>query len=69
MEIQKDLKGKTGVYLILIGPHKYVGSSKNLYKRLCDHRAKLNRNAHENSYIQNAWNKYKQEFIYNSRNL
>ena len=35
MEITKNLKFKKGIYLLMIGDHKYVGSSKNLYKTIC----------------------------------
>lgn len=36
----------------------YIGSTKNFYKRKRDHRAKLNRNQHDNLYLQRSWNKY-----------
>lgn len=37
---------------------RYIGSSKNPYNRLHRHISKLNKNNHENTYLQNAWNKY-----------
>lgn len=36
----------------------YIGSTNNLIKRWRNHKSSLNRNVHENSYLQKAWNKY-----------
>lgn len=36
----------------------YIGSSQNLEKRFRGHKNKLRRNAHNNIYLQRAWNKY-----------
>lgn len=49
-----------GIYQIL---HKesnkrYIGSSKNLYKRKWEHLKRLRTNKHCNKYLQSAWNKY-----------
>lgn len=52
------LKEKSGIYKISINEHIYIGSSKNLYARLCEHRLDLNSNNHSNSFLQNAYNKY-----------
>lgn len=54
------MENNSGVYRILNTKNgrKYIGSSKNLKKRLWEHRNKLNKNEHENSYLQNAWNLY-----------
>ncbi len=64
MEITKNLKFKKGIYLLMISDHKYVGSSKNLYKRLYDHYHLLSNNKHYNTFLQRSWNKYSGEFIY-----
>lgn len=57
--IKQDLK-RSGVYIILnkLNNHRYVGSSKNIYSRLLKHRSLLRAGKHENSHLQNAWNKY-----------
>jgi hypothetical protein len=56
-----ELRGQTvsGIYLIQVGKHKYVGSSINIKKRLRAHRAALKNNRHDNNYMQNAFNKHK----------
>ena len=50
----------SGVYLILNtkNNHKYVGSSVNLSRRERIHFHKLNKQTHENTHLQRAWNKY-----------
>ncbi len=49
-----------GIYCILniINNKKYIGSSTNVLVRLEKHRSLLRGNRHDNSYLQNAWNKY-----------
>ena len=37
---------------------KYIGQSKNIYKRWTDHKWSLNNNVHDNDYLQKSWNKY-----------
>lgn len=57
--ISKDLT-QSGIYCI-INTHnnkKYIGSSKNIRKRLWEHRSKLRHNKHDNVYLQKSWNKY-----------
>lgn len=54
----KELKGKSGVYKLSAGGHIYIGSSKNLYYRLIEHRRDLLNNAHFNGFLQNVFNKY-----------
>lgn len=57
----------SGIYVILnlINDKFYVGSAKNFYKRWHTHKSMLVNNYHDNSYLQNAWNKYKQlNFIF-----
>ena len=63
MKIDKNLKGKMGIYQIVncINGKKYVGSSKDLYKRGCTHFRALKGNYHHNYYLQNAYNKYGKE--------
>ncbi len=44
----KALGGKSGVYKLSAGGHIYVGSSKNLYARLAEHRSDLYYRRHSN---------------------
>jgi len=62
MKINANLKQKSGIYCICntITDKKYVGSSINIYDRLSRHRSALRGNYHNNSYLQNSWNKYKE---------
>lgn len=50
----------TGVYCIenIQSGKKYIGHSINIEKRWNEHKSALNTNRHENSRLQNAWNKY-----------
>ena len=52
-----------GIYCIeCLGNNKrYVGSSVNIFMRFSDHKKALKNNRHFNSYLQNAWNKYKED--------
>lgn len=60
--IQKiEDKFKAGIYVIQnnINSKKYVGKSKNIYKRIMQHITMLNtKNKNENRYLINAWHKY-----------
>lgn len=49
-----------GVYKILntVTEKFYIGSSVDVEKRWATHRSELNAHSHNNSYLQNAWNKY-----------
>jgi hypothetical protein len=51
---------KSGVYKIIntITEDYYIGSSVNLYHRICQHYHKLRKNIHGNSRLQNSYNKY-----------
>jgi group I intron endonuclease len=51
---------KSGIYIIRhVESNKiYIGSAVRLNKRWNFHRFKLRQNMHENSRLQNAWNKY-----------
>ena len=50
----------TGIYRItnLINNKVYIGQSINIENRFLRHRNELRRNKQNNSYLQNAWNKY-----------
>jgi group I intron endonuclease len=54
---------KSGIYKIInkISGKYYVGSSKDVKKRWCEHKTKLNKNCHVNDYLQNSWNKHGKE--------
>ena len=56
----KNLKETTGIYQIRnITTNKiYIGSTNNLKRRYNQHLNSLNKNKHENPYLQAAWNKY-----------
>jgi predicted GIY-YIG superfamily endonuclease len=54
----KDLRGKSGIYMISCNKRFYIGSSKSLYDRLLEHRLKLTGNYHSNDFMQKAFNKY-----------
>lgn len=57
---QENIPRKSGVYGIrnLINNKLYVGSSKNLKKRIIAHKCGLNKNKHPNEYLQKSYNKY-----------
>ena len=55
---RKELFKKSGVYKLEAGGHIYVGSSKNLYDRLCEHKVDLAHRKHANDYLQKVYNKY-----------
>lgn len=50
----------SGVYIIInVLTYKvYVGSSKDVYKRLVNHISSLRKNKHTNKYLQSSFNKY-----------
>jgi len=54
----KELQKKSGIYVLSILDKQYVGSSKNLYSRLIEHRSDLKNNIHGNDYLQNVFNKH-----------
>lgn len=51
---------KSGIYCIenKINHKKYIGQSVDINDRWRKHISELNHNTHDNSYLQNAWNKY-----------
>lgn len=50
----------SGIYCIenLNTNKKYIGQSVNIGDRWAKHKSELNRNIHDNDYLQKAWNKY-----------
>lgn len=50
----------SGIYCIenTVTGKKYIGSSKNIFKRLKDHMYKLKKNVHPNKHLQSSFNKY-----------
>lgn len=59
----KEIPEQMGIYMIICEPSGkiYVGSSTNIRNRWWKHKTALNRNDHDNSYLQHAWNKYGEE--------
>ena len=53
------LKRKSGIYCLIIGNRKYVGSAIDLYERIKDHYYGCIDNKHRNQKIQRTYNKYK----------
>lgn len=50
----------SGIYKItnIVNNKFYIGSTTNLYRRICEHRLALSKNKHSNQHLQNAYNKY-----------
>lgn len=50
----------TGIYVItnISNGKKYIGQSVDVEDRIAHHKSSLKHNRHENSYLQNSWNKY-----------
>jgi len=59
----KELQKKSGIYKIICNDRFYIGSSKNLYARLHEHRRHLGFKKHPNDFLQKAYNKYGQDHI------
>lgn len=49
-----------GIYCIenTVNKKKYIGLSRDIYRRWLEHRSELNRGVHINQYLQSAWNIY-----------
>ena len=49
-----------GIYCIenVINNKKYIGLSRDIYRRWLEHRSELNRGTHVNQYLQHSWNFY-----------
>lgn len=60
-DIKNRPKIRSGVYQILNTKNnkRYIGSSINVYSRMKVHKKLLEKNSHENSKLQRAYNKYK----------
>ena len=60
MVIGKELATKIGIYCIenTINNKKYIGSSKNVFKRKNRHFGDLRNNIHPNKKLQASYNKY-----------
>lgn len=60
---KEELTNKWGIYKILNTSNGkfYIGSSKNLRKRLYEHFRELKLGIHPNKHLQNAWIKYGKE--------
>lgn len=54
---------KSGIYMItcIKNGNRYIGSSKNIKKRIYNHLVLLRKKSHHNSHMQNIWNKYGEE--------
>jgi hypothetical protein len=65
------MKGIQGVYTISFKNTKYYyyGSSNNIFKRWENHLWCLNNNKHGNAYLQNIYNKYKDNILLSIVNL
>jgi len=66
MKISTELKKKSGVYKVvnIETEECYVGSSKNVYKRLNDHFSQLRSNKHLNKRLQESYNQFPLDFDY-----
>lgn len=60
-----DFPTTSGVYAILniLNNKKYVGSTKCFKERFAEHRSQLRRGNHKNIHLQNAYNKYGEEYF------
>ncbi|SRR5258707_5561490 len=58
--MKNTLPQTSGIYKItcLENGKIYIGSSLNMRQRCFDHSSRLNRNKHDNTHLQSAWNKY-----------
>lgn len=56
----KPEMGSPGIYLVfcLVSLRGYIGQTRNLGRRWCDHRLSLRKQSHVNSHLQRAWDKY-----------
>jgi len=57
---------KCGIYQILnvLDGKSYIGSSYNIEGRWYEHKRRLNLGNHANKYLQNVWNKHKEDFVF-----
>ncbi len=59
----QGLQKLCGIYRLSVAEHSYIGSSKNLYARLAEHRTDLRLKRHSNSFLQKVVNKYGLEAV------
>lgn len=54
-----------GVYIIqnTVNNKVYIGASRNIYNRLCDHKVMLRGNYHHNQHLQAAFNDYGESYF------
>ena len=54
-----------GIYCIenTINNKKYIGQSVEIENRWSKHRSELNKNKHDNDYLQKSWNKYGEKIL------
>lgn len=59
----QNTERKSGIYCIenINTNKKYIGQSVDIIDRWRKHRYELNKNHHDNDYLQKAWNKYGEE--------
>lgn len=57
------LQRQCGIYRLSVAEHSYIGSSKNLYARLNEHRVDLYNGNHNNPFLQKVVNKYGLEAV------
>lgn len=58
MNIEQELKNKSGIYKLESNNIIYIGSSINIFRRLKDHFRFLEKKKHQNPHLQNHYNKY-----------
>lgn len=56
--ISTEFKKRSGVYIIYVSTHTYIGSAKDFYNRIQEHRKCLRRGKKENQKFLNAYKKY-----------
>lgn len=63
---RRDYFGKSGIYKIqsILDGKCYIGSSKNLYRRINKHINDLKYNRHHSKKLQNFYNKYGKDFLF-----
>lgn len=62
--IGKEFKNQSGIYIIYVAAHIYIGSTKCFYTRLQTHRKQLRAGKGENSKFINAYTKYGEKECY-----
>lgn len=60
----ENIKNKSGIYRFWCNNHSYIGSAKNLKKRLLAHLSTMRNGKHHNHTVQNVYNKYGIENFY-----